>query len=307
MTDQLKKYLLSDHSTRVQAVKLTKAWQTGLEHQHYPACVQSLLGELVAAAILLTSNIKFDGSLVLQLQGDGPLALVVVECTTDLSIRATVSVREGHEIPTDGTLQTLLNTQGAGRFIVILDPSGKNAQLKPYQGVVPLEGDSVAQVLERYMRDSEQLDTRLWLASDARHVAGLLLQRLPAHGGIENTTPEAQEETWQRTGHLAATLKHEELLSLDIDTLITRLFWEEELIAFEPQSIRWHCPCNRERVAAMLQALGREEIEDILSEREKIDILCNFCGKPYQFDAVDCAGLFTNQPGSTHDTDGSIH
>src|SRR5690606_20547358 len=118
MTDELKKYLLSDHSTRIQTVRLDQAWKTGLAHQHYPACVQALLGELVAASILLTSNIKFDGALVLQLQGDGPIALVVVECTTNLSIRATVSVREGHDIPADGTLQTLLNTQGTGRFVV---------------------------------------------------------------------------------------------------------------------------------------------------------------------------------------------
>src|SRR5690606_37055828 len=141
--------------------------------------------------------------------------------------------------------------------------------------------DSVAQVLERYMRDSEQLDTRLWLASNAEHAAGLLLQRLPAHGGIEHATPDEQDESWRRTGQLAATIKHDELLGLDTDTLITRLFWDETLRSLEPQAVRWYCPCNRERVAAMLQALGRQEVEDILSERASIDILCNFCGKPY--------------------------
>ncbi|MCC2595190.1 Hsp33 family molecular chaperone HslO [Pusillimonas sp. MFBS29] len=307
MTDELKKYLLSDHSTRIQAVRLSQAWKTGMAHQHYPACVETLLGELVAASILLTSNIKFDGALVLQLHGDGPIALIVVECTTELSIRATVTVREDHEIPADGTLQTLLNTGGTGRFVVTLDPGSKNADLKPYQGIIPLEGDTVAQVLERYMQDSEQLDTRLWLGSDTEHAAGLLLQRLPAHGGHESTTPEQQKESWDRVGHLASTLKQEELLTLDIDTLIKRLFWEEELLIFEPQSVRWYCPCSRERVAGMLQSLGREEIESILHERRKIDILCNFCGKPYEFDAVDCAGLFVSSPGMTHDTDGGIH
>ncbi|MDS1140991.1 Hsp33 family molecular chaperone HslO [Pusillimonas sp. SM2304] len=307
MTDQLKKYLLPDHSTRVQAVRLTDAWQTGLAHQHYPDCVQQLLGELVSAAILLSSNIKFDGSLVLQLQGDGPIALIVVECTTDLSIRATVSLREGHDIPAGGTLQSLLNSQGAGRFIVILDPSKNNSDLKPYQGVIPLEGASVAQVLESYMRDSEQLETRLWLGSDGLHTAGLLLQRLPAHGGIATAGQDTLEETWQRINHLAATLDGNELLALDTDTLIHRLFWEEDLIAFDPQDVRWYCPCSRERVANMLRALGRHEIEDILSERQHIDILCNFCGKPYQFDAVDCASLFTDNPGAAHEADDSIH
>lgn len=308
MTDQFKKYLLPDHSTRVQAVKLTEAWQTGLAHQHYPACVQSLLGELVSASVLLASNIKFDGSLVLQLQGDGPIALIVVECTGDLSVRATVSLREGHDIPAEGTLQTLLNTHGNGRFIVVLDPNRDTTDLKPYQGVVPLEGDSVAQVLELYMRNSEQLDTRMWLASDDSHSAGLLLQRLPDHGGIttdnDSGTPD---DTWERICMLASTVKSAELLQLDLDTLIHRLFWQEDLIALPPQDVRWHCPCTRERVANMLRALGREEIEDVLNERDKIDILCNFCGKPYQFDAVDCAGLFVDNLGTADDTGGSLH
>jgi molecular chaperone Hsp33 len=307
MTDQFKKYLLPDHSTRVQAVKLTQAWQTGLAHQHYPDCVERLLGELVAASILLASNIKFDGSLVLQLQGDGPISLIVVECTSDLSIRATVSLREGHDIPQDGTLQSLLNTQGKGRFIVVLDPNKETTDLKPYQGVVPLEGESVAEVLRLYMRNSEQLDTKLWLASDSRHASGLLLQRLPDHGGLHTPEQAAHEETWQRVSHLASTVKPEELLELDTDTLIHRLFWEEDLIAFEPQDVRWHCPCTRERVAGMLRALGRPEIEDILNEREKIHIVCNFCGKPYEFDAIDCASLFVENLGTAHDPDDSVH
>ncbi|SHI28053.1 Hsp33 family molecular chaperone HslO [Pollutimonas bauzanensis] len=307
MTDQLKKYLLPDHSTRLQAVKLTSAWQAGLVHQHYPECVQRLLGELVSAAVLLATNIKFDGSLVLQLQGDGPIALVVVECTADLAIRATVTLREGHDIPADGTLQSLLNAHGKGRFVVVLDPNRDTTDLEPYQGIVPLEGDSVAQVLELYMRNSEQLDTRIWLASDAENSAGLLLQRLPDHGGTTDEDHESRDETWTRVRHLAATVKYGELLELDSDTLIHRLFWEEDLIAFEPQQVRWHCPCTRERVANMLRMLGREEIEDILSEREKIDISCNFCGKPYQFDAIDCAGLFLDNLDTAHSDHKSVH
>lgn len=308
MTDQFKKYLLPDHSTRIQAVKLTSAWQTGLVHQHYPECVQRLLGELTSAAVLLATNIKFDGALVLQLQGDGPVALVVVECTADLSIRATVTLREGHDIPADGTLQSLLNTHGKGRFVVVLDPNRDTTDLEPYQGIVPMEGDSVAQVLELYMRNSEQLDTRIWLASDAQNSAGLLLQRLPDHGGTaEEDHDESRDETWARVCHLASTVSYEELLALDTDTLIHRLFWEEDLIAFEPQGVRWHCPCTRERVANMLRMLGQAEIEDILGEQEKIDISCNFCGKPYQFDAVDCASLFVDNLDTVHGNRKSLH
>lgn len=307
MTDQLKKYLLPDHSTRVQAVRLTSAWQAGLVHQHYPECVQRLLGELVSAAVLLASNIKFDGALVLQLQGDGPIALIVVECTAALSIRATVTLREGHEIPSDGTLQSLLNPHGQGRFVVVLDPNRDTTDLEPYQGVVPLEGDTVAQVLELYMRNSEQLDTRMWLASDADNSAGLLLQRLPNHGGTPDHDQDTHDETWSRICHLASTVKQNELLSLDTDTLIHRLFWEEDLIVYEPNDVRWHCPCTRERVAGMLRMLGREEIADILSERESIDIACNFCGKPYQFDAIDCASLFVENLGTAPGSDRSVH
>ncbi|NYT62172.1 Hsp33 family molecular chaperone HslO [Alcaligenaceae bacterium] len=307
MTDQLKKYLLPDQSTRVQAVRLTSAWQAGLVHQHYPECVQRLLGELVAAAVLLASNIKFDGALVLQLQGDGPIALIVVECTAQLAIRATVSLREGHDIPANGTLQSLLNSQGQGRFVVVLDPNRDTTDLEPYQGVVPMEGDTVAQVLELYMRNSEQLDTRLWLASDAENSSGLLLQRLPSQGGTAGHDQESHDETWTRICHLAGTVKQDELLSLDTDTLIHRLFWEEDLVVYEPHAVRWHCPCSRERVAGMLRMLGREEIADILTERNTIDIACNFCGKPYRFDAIDCASLFVDNLGTVQGDDKSVH
>ena len=304
MSDLLKKYLFQDNSTRIQAVRLTQAWQTGTAHQHLPDCVRNLLGELMSAAVLLASNIKFNGSLVLQLQGDGPVSLIVVECNADLTIRATATLREGAEIPDNGSLQSLLNTQGEGRFSVILDPDKNTTDLQPYQGIVPLEGETVAQVLEHYMQHSEQLDTRLWLAADENSSSGLLLQKLPDHGGHADTS---SEESWNRAVTLADTLKPEELRELGVDTIIKRLFWEETLLTFEPQSIRWHCPCTRERVGNMLRMLGRDEVESILTERETVDVSCNFCGKPYQFDAVDCASLFTHNPDSAHAHPRSIH
>jgi len=305
MSDLLKKYLFQDHSVRAQAVKLDEAWRTGLIHQSYPPCVQRLLGELTAAAVLLASNIKFDGSLVLQLQGDGPISLIVVECTSDLTIRATASLREGLAVPRDGTLQSLLNSQGQGRFIVVLDPQRKNSDMQPYQGVVPLEGESVAQVLEHYMRNSEQLETRLWLNADSDQAAGLLLQRMPGQGGTESSA--ASGDTWERAVALASTIDANELLQLDTDTLIHRLFWEESLLAFDPLNVRWHCPCTRDRVANMLRMLGRDEIEDILSQRDRVDVSCNFCGKPYRFDAIDCAQLFTNPQDAPPPDAGTIH
>ncbi|MGH8842674.1 MAG: Hsp33 family molecular chaperone HslO, partial [Advenella sp.] len=153
-TDQLQKYLLDDRSTRIQTVDLTETWHTGLAHQSYPPVVRDLLGQLCAASVLLASNIKFDGSLVLQLQGDGALALIVVECQSDLSLRATVQLRQDFVVPDNATFQSLLNANGNGRFIVILDPADRQEGQQPYQGVVPMEGDSVAKVLEHYMKQS---------------------------------------------------------------------------------------------------------------------------------------------------------
>ncbi len=290
-TDLLNKYLLEDRSTRIQTVDLTNAWQTGLAHQSYPDVVRNLLGELCAASVLLASNIKFEGSLVLQLQGDGPLALIVVECQSDLSLRATVQMRQEFAVPDNASFQSLLNGNGNGRFIVILDPTDRQEGQQPYQGIVPMEGDSVARVLEHYMKQSEQLDTHIWLAADDRRATGMLLQRLPDHGGTSEDAA-AHQESWERAGILAKTLTQQELLSETPETVIRRLFWEEPLLTFEPQAVRWFCPCTRERVGNMLKMLGQAEIESILSERDKVDIACNFCGKPYTFDAVDCARLF---------------
>jgi len=316
MPDTFKKYLMADSSARIQAVRLEAAWQAGLAHQPYPECIQRLLGELAAASVLLATNIKFQGSLVLQLQGDGPVTLIVVECTADLTFRATVNLRDPDSVPEDGTLQSLLNTHGTGRFTVLLDP-GRDTDMAPYQGIVPMEGDTVAEVLEDYMRNSEQLDTRLWLAADGERAAGLLLQRLPDVGGIAtHDTPsqegnvqgadaEARAESWNRLNQLAGTLGQPELLSTDIDTLIRRLFWQETLAELESQQVQWHCPCTRTRVANMLRMLGRDEIESLLEERGHVAVSCNFCGKPYEFDAVDCAGLFVDNldesgPRSVH-------
>ncbi|AUA59505.1 33 kDa chaperonin [compost metagenome] len=299
MTDQLKKYLTEDRSVRIQAVRLDATWKAVQANHDYPPAITHLLGELVAASTLLAANIKFDGSLVLQIQGDGPIALLVVECRSDLSLRATVKVREGHEVPADGTMQSLLNPGGNGRFIVVLDPQRKLPGQQTYQGIVPLEGETVAQALQHYMKASEQLDTRLWLAADADHAAGMLVQRLPFHGGTDAPllTEQAAADTWDRVVALASTLKRDEVLEADIDTLIHRLFWEDTLLAFDPVAVRWHCPCTRERVASMLRSLGEEEVNSVLAERGQVDVSCDFCGKPYKFDAVDCATLFSpNQP-----------
>jgi molecular chaperone Hsp33 len=294
MSDLLKKYLTADHGTRIQALHLDEAWRNGLVHQDLPAGIVGLLGELSAAAVLLAGNIKFDGSIVLQLQGNGPVRLIMVECTAALELRATAQLREDAALPDTVSLQTLMNADGQGRFTVLLDPAGRQEGATAYQGIVPLEGDTVAAALEHYMKHSEQLDTRLWLAADAGRCAGLLLQRMPGGTAADGTpiSPETAQATWDHCQTLADTLKPAELLADPPADLVHKLFWEDDLLAFPDQPVRWHCPCSRERVADMLRGLGRPEIESILAEQGHVHIACNFCGKPYEFDAVDCAGLF---------------
>lgn len=305
MADTLEKYLLADHGTRIQTVDLRDAWRTGLAHQTLPPAVRALLGELSAAAVLLASSLKFDGSLILQMQGDGPVALMVAECDAQLRLRATASLRNDVDLPPDGTLASLLNPHGGGRFALILDPRNRAEGQQPYQGVVPLQDDSVAQALEHYMRQSEQLDTRLWLAADEHRAAGLLLQRLPAHGGHGQASLAAMDDGWTTAAALADTLRPGELLSLDGPTLMHRLFHQLPLTSYAPQRVQWHCPCSRERVSNMLRMLGTPELEDMLAGQADIEVACNFCGKPYVFDPVDLAGLLTGaqeggQPPTTH-------
>lgn len=291
MSDSIKKFLFQDRSVRVESVRLTEAWLQSQAHHSNPPCVTKLLGELVAAATLMAANIKFDGALLLQLQGDGPVALMVAECRSDMTIRATVKLRD-RDIPADGSLQSLVNPHGGARFIVVLDPPKNKPGRQPYQGIVPLEADTIAHALEEYMLRSEQLQTRIWLASDASCCTGLLLQQLPLQGGIQSSDKEAAAQSWERACMLGATIGEPELLATDQDTLMHRLFWEEPLLTFEAREVKWWCGCTRERVEDMLRMLGRDEVNSILAEQGRIDVSCEFCGKPYGFDPVDATSLF---------------
>lgn len=297
MQDQLKKYLLEDRSVRIESVRMHEAWCAAQAHHDYPPVIASLLGELVAASTLLAANLKFDGSLLLQLQGDGPVALMVAECRADMSIRATVKMRD-RPLPPDSNLQSLVNPGGSAKFIVVLDPPKDTPGRQAYQGIVPLEGETLAVALEQYMLRSEQLDTKIWLGANTQFCAGLLLQRLPVLGGTQQAERETAEESWQRAMLLAQTLQHEELVTTDQDTLLHRLFWEETLHIFEPRPVTWKCSCTRERVADMLRMLGLAEIESILLEQGKVEVACEFCGKPYLFDAIDTDGLFQSITGT---------
>lgn len=302
MSDNLQKFMFENAGVRGELVELPDTWQQILSHQAYPPAVKTILGELLAASALLSSNLKFNGTMVMQIHGDGPVKLMVVECDAHMNLRATAKLREGAEIADDAGLEELIHAHGQGRFVITLDPNDKMPGQHAYQGIVPLDGESVATVIENYMMRSEQLDTKIWLAADDNVARGMLLQKLPMTGGYEsetsNTTssPEAkaeqETEAWNRAMALGGTLKKEELLSTDIETLLHRLFWEESIRVFELKHPRFLCNCSREKVGNMLKMLGEPEIKTAISELGKLDINCDFCGKLYTFDQIDCTQLF---------------
>jgi molecular chaperone Hsp33 len=290
--DTLQKFMVENAPVRGEFVEISATWRQVQARSDYPAPVKTLLGEMLSAAALLSANLKFNGVIVMQIHGDGPVRLLVVECDSELRLRATAKMVEGAPIADDADLQQLVNVDGQGRFAITLDPKDKMPGQQAYQGIVPLDGDSVATVIENYMHRSEQLDTKLWLAADSDVARGLLLQKLPTEGGID--APADDLETWNRLSMLGATLQTEELLSTNIETLMQRLFWEEKIRVFPPQHPQFHCSCTREKVGNMLKMLGREEIDEALDELGHLAVNCDFCGQHYDFDKVDCAQLFVN-------------
>jgi molecular chaperone Hsp33 len=310
---ELHRFLFDGLPVRGSIVRLTDAWTEILARRQantttgaWPPPVAELLGEMAAAGVLMQSNIKFNGALVLQIFGDGPVKVAVAEVQHDLGLRATAKVVG--DVGVNARLPDLVNVGNKGRCAITLDPKDKFPGQQPYQGVVPLHGDHrekisrLSEVLEHYMLQSEQLDTRLVLAADNKVAAGILIQRLPLEGegnlagsmvSSANEDEIGRNEDYNRISILAASITREELLELDVDTVLRRLFWEEKVLRFEPQTPHFACTCSRERVANMIRGLGREEAESILAERAEIDVGCDFCGQQYRFDAVDAAQIFT--------------
>ncbi|QHE77177.1 Hsp33 family molecular chaperone HslO [Hydrogenophaga sp. PBL-H3] len=309
---ELHKFVFEGLPVRGMLVRLTDAWQEILQRHRdgggYPTAVTELLGEMTAAATLMQANIKFNGALIMQIMGDGPVKLAVAEVQPDLRLRATATVMG--DVAPDAPLSHMVNVTNQGRCAITLDPKDRLPGQQPYQGVVPLYGDQreklekLSEVIEHYMLQSEQLDTRLVLAANEHVAAGLLIQRLPLQGsgnlaGQSGARDEDQiglNEDYNRIAILASSLKREELLTLDADTILHRLFWEEDVRRFEPMTgedgPRFACTCSRERVSNMLRSLGRDEIESILSEQGQVEVGCEFCGAQYRFDPVDAAQVF---------------
>lgn len=278
MPNVLERFLFEGAPVRGELVQIDATYKEVLERHNYPAPLAKIVGELMVASALLSATVKLNGSLVMQLHGTGTVKLLVVECSSDMTMRATA--RWDGDVG-DVSLAELL---GEGKFFITLDPE----EGETYQGIVEYQqGWTVSQIIENYMRRSEQLETSLWLACADERAAGLMLQKLPDVTG--------DVDAWDRVQALAGTVTEEELLTLDSQEVLYRLFHEETVRVFEPAGLAFSCTCSRERVGGMLRMIGREEVDGVLAERGKVEVGCEFCNATYEFDAVDVAQAFSSQ------------
>lgn len=283
--DQLYRFVFESLDIRGEIVQMDASWKAVRERYAYPAAVGEQLGQAMAAVILLSATIKYDGSLILQAQGNGPLHTLVAQATRQRTVRGLA--RWKGDLP-EGDLAALY---GAGQMMLtVLNRGGDR-----YQGIVGLEGKNLAEALERYFNNSEQLASRFWLMANGERAAGLFLQQLPSE--------RERQDDWQRIGMLAETVTREELLKLPAQTLLHRLFHEEQVRLFDPEPVAFRCSCSRERIADSLRAMGKAELQSILKEQGVIEVDCDFCNKHYRFDTIDTEQLFVDGvPIDTSDT-----
>lgn len=292
LTDMLHHFLFENTPIRGNLVRLNDTYQQVLQHQTLPKVLKLALGELMAASSLLSATLKMDGALVLQIQSKGALKLLVVECHSNLNMRATAKWDETQTSYIENS--PFIDLVKNGQFVITLDPKEGEA----YQGIVPIEGETIADMLQNYMLRSQQIDTSLWLQCDELSASGMLLQKLPDIGGTAQSGKKEMVEdadAWNRMNHLANTVSNDELQNLPAETLLTRLFVEEDVRLFEPKPTQFYCSCSKTSVASMLRMLGEDELNSILAEFGKIEVNCDFCNKHYLFDTVDTAQLLATE------------
>ena len=297
--DCLRRFVFEQFPIRGHLVHLDASWLALLEHRQYPTEVRDTLGEALAASVLLAATVKFDGVLSLQMQGDGPLYLMLAQCSHSLGVRGVARHRDGISTRNIGELA------GNGNLTVTLE--NEDSQQR-YQGIVPLSGARLADCLQVYFENSEQLPTRLWLHADDRGAYGMLLQRLPrsgGHGGMDAPDETAVDDTWRRVQLIGDTLTPEELRSLQDAEILRRLFNEDDVRVFEPAPVFFRCRCSRERVSGMLRALGEAENRSVIAEQGKVEVRCDFCNRAYLFDAIDIEQLFKSDVAG--DGSASVH
>lgn len=285
--DQMHRYLFENHAVRGELVTVSQTWQTVIDGHDYPQPVQQLLGELLVATSLLTATLKFDGDITVQLQGDGPLKLAVINGDNHQKMRGVARLQG--QIAAGSTLKQMV---GNGYLVITISPT----QGERYQGVVGLEGETLAECLEDYFMRSEQLPTRLFIRTSdnaaSRGAAGILLQVLPAQ--------DANPEDFNHLATLTETIKAEELLSLPANDVLWRLYHQEDVTVFDPQDVSFHCTCSQERCGEVLRTLAAEEVDQIIAEDGQIDMHCDYCGSHHIFDAVDIAAIRNDSTGGNN-------
>ncbi len=283
-SDLVRRFVLERHPIRGHSVRLSNAWLSLREHQDYPPAVQQLLGEAIGAVLLLAATLKFDGTLTLQLQGKGLVNLLVAQCTHDFRVRGMAR----HE-PIGGEAG-FRSLAGEGQIVVTVEATDRASS---YQGVVPITGDSLAESLEAYFRQSEQLPTRVLLAASAGVVAGMLVQRIPGVGGTQAQIDDtALDAAWQKADDAMSGLAGATLLEDDVEQRLVNMFGIDEVRVFSGHQVTFECRCSRERVANVLRSLGVEEVRSVIAEQGACTVTCEFCRKPYKFDAIDVEHLF---------------
>jgi len=290
--DQLHRYLFNHHAVRGELVSLKETFQQVIAGHDYPAEVRNLLGEMLVATSLLTATLKFDGDITVQLQGDGPLKLAVINGNNKQELRGVARLQG--DITEGSSLKEMI---GNGYMVITISPTVGER----YQGVVGLEGENLAECLENYFMQSEQLPTRIFIRTGEVEgqpaAGGMLLQVLPA----QDTDPEE----FSHLAQLTTTIKAEELLTLPANEVLYRLYHQEEVTLYEPQNVCFRCTCSRERCAAALLTLPDEDVLDMLETDGKIEMHCDYCGTDYEFDAMDMATLKAG--GDVHSGDDHVH
>jgi len=285
--DLLTRFLFEKTNIRGELVHLDDSWQAVLQRHNYPAQVRMLLGQTLAAVSLLGATLKTNSTLILQIQGNGPISLLVAQIDQKSRLRGMADWYDDAIANNSGN--TLGELCGSGHLALTIDPGDSNER---YQSIIELGQNSLSQALDKYFQQSEQLDTRLWLTANDRCTAGLLVQALPPDMA---TDPIIDEDAWNRVIHLSETLTDEELTDLPAREILKRLYHEENVRLFEADQLYFHCTCSRENIANTLRGLGYTETQSIIEEQGVIKVECNFCKKSYEFDRVDNEALFASE------------
>ena len=290
--DQVRRFIVENQPVRGHWVRLDAAWRELIAHADYPQPVRELLGQAVAASVLFAATLKFNGTLTLQLQGDGAVGLLVAQCTHDYRLRAVARFDAERVAEIDGkdAFRQLVGT--TGKVAVTVEADERSSR---YQGIVPLQGGSLADSLEAYFASSEQLPTRLILAADDERGAGFLVQKVP---GAARSDESEIEETWQDAQKGIEKLSSADLLNRPVEELLERGFAEHDMRLFRGAPVQFECRCNQARVSGLLRALGAEEVQDILQEQGSVTVTCEFCHRPYKFGPADIEALFSDPTAS---------